>query len=197
MNGASDQLRRNVEEAYSAAAIEPHGKHPFPVGFDFALSLGYPDELLKALPEGSTAAFAGVSNVSIQAPVREGMSVLDLGCGAGLDSLIAAGRAGYPGRVAGVDFSVEMLGRARRAATEVGLSNLMFVRAAAESLPFPDSSLDLVIVNGLFNLNPYRTAIFEELGRIVRPGGHVAGAELILKSPLPDSLKSGSANWFS
>ena len=197
MNGESDQLRRSVEGAYSAAAIEPQGKHPFPVGFEFALSLGYPEEVLKALPEESTTAFAGVSNVSIQAPIREGMSVLDLGCGAGLDSLIAAGRAGHAGRVAGVDFSREMLGRACRAATQVGLSNLLFVRGSAESLPLPDSSVDLVMVNGLFNLNPYRREIFQELGRVVRPGGQVAGAELILRSPLPDSMKAGSANWFS
>jgi len=190
-------LRESVRMAYSAAANDPGAKHPFPVGSAFARDLGYPQELLSRIPNDSVEAFAGVSNVPIQAPLREGLAVLDLGCGAGLDSLVAAERVGPTGRVVGIDFSASMLDRAKRSAKRCGHPHVAFVRASAEQIPLLDSSIDVALVNGIFNLNPFREDIFGELGRVVRPGGHVYGAELILQSPLPESLQAGSANWFS
>jgi ubiquinone/menaquinone biosynthesis C-methylase UbiE len=183
--------------AYSAAADAPDAKHPFPVGSGFARDLGYPPELLSRIPDESVEAFAGVSAVSLQAQVSEGLAVLDLGCGAGLDSLIAAERVGPMGRVVGIDFSPSMLDRANRSARRRRHLQVAFVRASAEQLPLRDSSIDVALVNGIFNLNPFREGIFRELGRVVRPGGHVFGAELILQSALPESLQSGSASWFS
>jgi SAM-dependent methyltransferase len=191
------ELRESVRLAYSAAADAPDAKHPFPVGAAFARDLGYPQELLRCLPDEAVEAFAGVSSVSIQAPLREGLAVIDLGCGAGLDSLIAAKRVGRTGCVVGIDFSAGMLDRANRAAKCIGNLHVAFVRASAEQLPLRDSSVDVALVNGIFNLNPFRDEIFRELGRVVRPGGHVSGAELVIGSPLPEHLKSGSANWFS
>lgn len=193
----ADRLRESVREAYSAAAALPEGKHPFPVGAAFALSLGYPRDLLDSLPEEASAAFAGVSNVAVEAPIEPGMRVVDLGCGAGLDSLIAARRAGGAGLVVGFDFSAEMLDRALMAARRSGASNACFARASAESLPLPDGFADLALINGIFNLNPYRQEIFRELARIVKPGGGVCGAELVLRDALPETLRSGGANWFS
>ena len=108
-------IREAVCEAYSAASKDPRGKHAFPVGKEFAQSLGYPRGLLSELPPASVEAFSGVSNVSVTAEIRVGACVLDLGCGAGLDSLIAARRSGPRGRIVGVDFSGPMLQRARRA----------------------------------------------------------------------------------
>ncbi|WP_321476352.1 methyltransferase domain-containing protein [uncultured Paludibaculum sp.] len=197
MTTSSHELRESVRRAYSAAADAPDGRHPFPVGAVFARDLGYPDDLLRALPDEAVAAFAGVSSVSLQAPLRDGLDVIDLGCGAGLDSLIAAQRVRRRGRVVGIDFSEGMLDRARRSARRLGLSQVSFVRASAEQLPFPDSSVDVALVNGIFNLNPFREEIFRELGRVVRPGGHVSGAELVLSAPLPEHLRSGNDNWFS
>lgn len=191
------ELRDAVRGAYSLAAAQPEVKHPFPVGLQFAESLGYPRELLNQLPPESSGAFAGVSNVSIAAPIQEGMTVVDIGCGAGLDSLIAAPRVGPAGRVIGFDFSAEMLVRAEEARTRCGFPGIHFVQAAAESLPLPDACADLVMINGIFNLNPYRREIFRELARVVRPGGKVAGAELILSEPLPEEVRNSSANWFS
>jgi SAM-dependent methyltransferase len=191
------ERRESVRTAYSAAADAPGAKHPFPVGGAFACELGYPQELLRRLPDEAVDAFAGVSSVSIQAPLCEGLVVIDLGCGAGLDSLVAAERVGPSGRVVGIDFSTSMLDRAHRSAKRSGCLRLEFVRASAEQLPLRDSSVDVALVNGIFNLNPFRDEIFRELARVVRPGGHVSGAELILGSPLPEHLKSGSANWFS
>ncbi|HUY12223.1 MAG TPA: methyltransferase domain-containing protein [Terriglobia bacterium] len=191
------QIRRRVHDAYSAAADRPEGSHAFPVGRQFAESLGYPAELLAQLPVASVDAFAGVSNVSVFADIPEGATVLDLGCGAGLDSLIAARRTGSHGAVMGVDFSEAMVARARASAAEAETRNLLFCRADAENLPVRTESIDVALVNGIFNLNPAREAVFLELGRVVRSGGAVYSAELILSKPLPPEEQRNESNWFA
>ena len=193
----ANELREGVRFAYSAAATAPNDEHPFPIGSAFAYELGYPQDLLNRIPVESAEAFAGVSNVSLEAPLRNGLLVLDLGCGAGLDSLVAAERVGPNGHVVGIDFSGSMLNRASRAAKGYGHTNLAFVQASAEHVPLRDSCIDMALVNGIFNLNPFRRKIFDELFRVLRPSGHVFGAEVVLKSALPEQLRSGSANWFS
>ncbi len=190
-------LRDKVRDAYSAAAADPTSQHAFPVGRQFAESLGYPAEILDTLPGRAIEAFAGVSNVSILARIPAGATVLDLGCGAGTDSLISAQRVGRGGRVIAVDFSSAMLERARDAARESGLENIEFRLADAERVPLDDAEVDVAIVNGIFNLNPAREAIFRELARIVAPGGSLFAAELVLQEPLPVSEKSSEANWFA
>ena len=191
------QLRGGVRDAYSAAAKTPQDEHAFQVGRAFAESLGYPHDLLETLPAVCVEAFAGVSNVAVFAAIPPGAMVLDLGCGAGLDSLIAARRVGPNGKVVGVDFSETMLDRARRAAAEAGASNVEFRLADAEALPLQDRSADAAIVNGIFNLNPNRDAIFGELARVVRPDGEVFVAELILIEPLPEDERASLTNWFA
>ena len=184
MNNALD-LRTKVREAYSAAALRPQDGHAFPVGRQFAASLGYPEDLLITLPPQCLEAFTGVSNVSVFADIRTGDTVLDLGCGAGLDSLVAARRTGPAGTVIGVDFSFAMLARARGAARDAGIHHVVFCQAGAEALPLRDGSIAVALVNGIFNLNPARGAIFRELARVLQPGGSVYAAELVLREPLP------------
>ncbi len=191
------RLREGVRRAYSAAAERPDDKHPFPVGRSFAESLGYPQDLLAALPSVSVDAFSGVSNVAVFAEIPLGAVILDLGCGAGLDSLIAAQRVGPEGRVIGVDFSEAMLARSRQAAEELGVRNVDFYQADAEQLPIEDGVIDVALANGIFNLNPERGAIFSELARAVRQGGAVYAAELILQEPLPPDMKDNETNWFA
>jgi len=196
---ASDQvvrLREAVRNAYSAAAARPDSKHAFPIGRAFAESLGYPQDLLATLPEVSVDAFAGVSNVSLFAAIPGGATVLDLGCGAGLDTLIVARRAGPTGRAIGIDFSETMLARASRAAALLR-ANVTFCRADAERLPLRDGTMDVALVNGIFNLNPARSSILGELARVLRPGGAVYAAELILREPLPKGTQFSEADWFS
>jgi arsenite methyltransferase len=191
------EVRRKVRDAYSAAAVCPIETHAFPVGRQFAESLEYPAALLANLPAACVEAFAGVSNVSMFAEIPKGSVVLDLGCGAGLDSLIAADRTGSPGCVVGVDFSASMLSRARRSALEAGMGNVVFCQADAEKLPLSDESVGIVLVNGIFNLNVARQSIFRELGRVMRRGGAVYAAELILKQALPAEEQTSESNWFA
>src|ERR1039458_2808131 len=189
-------LRDKVRIAYSTAAEIPQEKHAFPVGRGFTESVGYPADLLDQLPAVASDAFAGVSNVSIFAEIPSGATILDLGCGAGLDALIAARRVGLSGRVIAVDFSTAMLARARQAVAEAGVSNFELREAGAEQLPIADEEIDVALANGIFNLNPSRDAISRELARVVRRGGTVFAAELILSSPLPPEVRASESNWF-
>ncbi|MEW6366982.1 MAG: methyltransferase domain-containing protein [Acidobacteriota bacterium] len=189
---AHDAVRR----AYSRAAAQPDATHPFPLGRGFACSLGYPVELLSDCPPPCVDAFTGVSNVTMIADIPPGATVLDAGCGAGMDAWIAARAAGPLGRVIGVDFSQAMLTRAR-ASLRDAYPLMLFCLAAADALPIAGASIDVAVTNGLFNLNPDRDAIFRELARVVRPGGVLHAAELILKEPLPATEPVDERAWFA
>jgi len=193
----SPLLRTQVNVAYSAMARAPSEKHPFPIGRKLAEDIGYPAELLDTLPQLCVEAFAGVSPVSLVADLAEGATVLDLGCGAGMDSIIAARRVGPAGRVIGVDFSESMLARAGAAKDLADVPQLDFHRADAEHLFLADNSVDVALVNGIFNLNPTRGQILSELARVLRPRGRAYVAELILARPLPETDRTSESNWFA
>lgn len=193
----AQELLEKVREAYSNAAESPGDSHPFPLGYDFALSLGYPEDVLQSLPESSVRRFTGVSNVSIFAKIPAGSTVLDFGCGSGTDSLIAATKTGPTGRVYGVDFSSTMLSHARAGASDAGAANVEFRESEGKHIPFADGAFDVAMVNGIFNLNPSRTGLFHELARVIRPGGVLYGAEIVLREAMEDEERAGLSNWFS
>ena len=193
----SAALREKVRGAYSDAAENPDEERPFPVGRKFAESIGYPPDLLESLPSVAFDAFAGVSNVSIFADLPVGATVLDLGCGSGTDTLIASRRVGASGKVIGVDFSASMLSRGRQAVAKSGVVNVELRESEAERLPIADGEIDVAIVNGIFNLNPAREAIFRELARVIKPSGKLFVAELILRQPLPPETRSSETDWFA
>lgn len=174
-------LRAIVREAYSRAASEPAEAHPFPVGARLAEALGYARPLLRDHPLAADA-FAGVSCLPGFVEVDARMTVLDVGCGAGLDALAIGPRVR---KIIGLDFSAEMLARAS--------AHLEAVQADAERMPFATGSFDAALANGIFNLSPRREEIFAELARVIRPGGRAWGAELILAGPLADEalLRAG------
>jgi len=142
-------------------------------------------------------AFAGVSNVSLFAELPAGATVLDSGCGSGTDTLIAARRVGLTGKVIGVDFSAAMLSRTRRALFESGVTNVELRESDAERLPIAAREIDVAIVNGIFNLNPARDAIFHELARVIKPSGKLFAAELILRQPRPPESRASESDWFA
>ena len=195
-NHGSLQLRSAVHNAYSAAAERPTQKHAFPVGRLLAERLGYPADVLDTLPPVSVEAFAGVSNLAVSVPIPAEARVLDLGCGAGLDTLILARRVGATGRVVGIDFSEAMLMRAREAAALYRV-NATFCQGDAERLPLEAASIDVALVNGIFNLNPARAEIFRELARVVRASGHVYVAELVLQEAVSKPDHFTDAEWFA
>ena len=184
MNTAAS-LREGVRQAYSQIASHPDEEPIFPTGRALAEDLGYPAPLLDALPSISVEAFCGVSNVSLFAEIPEGSTVLDLGSGAGLDTLVAARRTGKGGKVIAVDFSQAMVERARQAITEAKATNVDLYLADAERLPLADRSIDVAIVNGIFNLNPWRGEVFAELARVVRPGDRSTQASSCCLLPGP------------
>ena len=190
------QLLDAVRQSYSRAADDPAGKHPFPVGRDFSESVGYPVHILDALPAATVNAFVGVSNVSIFADIPKGSTVLDVGCGSGLDSLIAAGKAGPSGTVIGVDFSESMLQKAREAAEVAGVE-IEFHCCDASQTPLEEGSIDVILVNGIFNLNPKREKIFAEMNRLLKTGGRVYAAELVLTSSIRRKGLRNLDDWFS
>ena len=187
-------LREKVKRTYSRVADDPQAGHPFRVGRGVAEQAGYPPESLARVPAASVDAFAGISCLPCFAEIPAGAKVLDLGCGAGLDSLLAAPRAGS---VVGVDFSAAMLAVARKSAQTMGLVNAEFREGDAEAIPAETASIDVALVNGIFNLNPRREAIFSELARVVRHAGVVFAGELVLKGPLPTGVESTESDWFS
>ena len=191
------EIRKSVEEEYSNVADKPFEKHLFPVGREFALNIGYPSDIIKEIPENAVNSFSGVSDISIIADIKQGNNVLDLGCGAGLDSLIAAKKTGDRGRVFGLDFSPSMIAKAKASAEEMKISNLEFKVNDAEEISLLDKSIDIAMVNGIFNLNKDRNRIFDELSRILKKGGTVYSAELILKDDLDEGILQDEKNWFT
>lgn len=173
-----EHLREAVKQAYTAVATNPSGKHPFPVGRSFAENIGYPRALLDRFPESVLASFTGVANISLSADVPAGSIVLDVGCGTGLDSLIAAEKAGPRGQVIGIDFSLDMLRTARAAAHPMS-NKANYCCADAENLPVGDQTVDVIMVNGICNLNPFRSRIVTELSRVIKDNGTLYIAELI------------------
>jgi arsenite methyltransferase len=194
VSSGNADLRARVRRSYSHVAENPAADHPYRVGRPLALEAGYSKETLDSVPAHSVDAFAGVSCVPCFAILPKAARVLDLGCGAGLDSLLVAGRAGS---VVGVDFSPEMLSRARQSAGLLKVTNVDFLEGDAEAIPLEAASVDVTLVNGIFNLNSARQDIFKELARVSRPGGVVFAAELVLKEPLPAEVKLSEADWFS
>jgi len=198
ISGKAGTIRDGVREAYSSAANNPTDSHRFPVGRQFAESIGYDKVTLDNIPNTAIESFTGVSNVSVFAEIPEGATVLDIGCGAGLDSLISAQKTGPKGRIIGIDFSASMLKRASAATTEAGYTNMEFHCADAENLPVDDASIDIVLANGIFNLNPDRDKIFKEINRVLHPEGAVYSAELILdEHPQDENTVCELNDWFS
>lgn len=180
MSHTKDDGRVAVKERFAAVAAEPGREGKFPVGPASAKRLGYDPEEIDALPATATESFCGVGNPLALGDLRPGQTVLDLGSGAGLDSLLAARRVGPTGRVVGVDFCPEMAAKARRNADLCDLRNIEFVGAGIEALPLPDEWADVVISNGVFNLCPDKPGVLVEAFRVLRPGGRLQMADVLL-----------------
>jgi arsenite methyltransferase len=176
-------LKSEIKKTYASVSTEPEKDFIFPTGRAWAEDLGYPEELA-TVPESAVESFAGVANPWAMGRLTPGERVLDLGSGAGTDSLIAAQMVGEQGHVTGIDMTQEMLAKARAAATEMGATNVAFIEGEAERLPFPDASFDVVISNGVIDLIPDKDAVFTELFRVLLPGGRIQVADVTIQNPV-------------
>jgi arsenite methyltransferase len=176
-------LKSEIKKTYASVSTEPEKDFVFPTGRAWAEDLGYPEELA-TVPESAVESFAGVANPWAMGRLTPGERVLDLGSGAGTDSLIAAQMVGEQGRVTGIDMTQEMLAKARAAAAEIEATNVEFVEGEAERLPFPDASFDVVISNGVIDLIPDKDAVFTELYRVLAPGGRIQIADVTIQNPV-------------
>ncbi len=184
-------MHSQVRAAYSAIALAPSENRFFPCGRQLAEDVGYPADVLDRLPLAAVEAFCGVGDVSLWSDIQASDLVLDVGCGAGLDTILAAGRAA---KVVGIDFCLEMLQRAQLCLEKAGLAGkVTLLKAEVQSLPLRDASIDVALVNGLFNLNPFREEAFRELARVLRPGGVLYVSELVLREA---ALVAADSNWF-
>jgi arsenite methyltransferase len=178
-----DLLKSEIKKTYAAVSDEPEREFIFPTGRAWAEDLGYPPELAN-VPDAAVESFAGVANPWRLGRLEPGERVLDLGSGAGTDSLVAAQMVGEGGRVTGIDMTPEMLAKSRAAAIEMGIDNVEFLKAEAERLPFADESFDVVISNGVIDLIPDKEAVFSELHRVLRPGGRLQIADVTIQNPV-------------
>ena len=192
-----DRLRAKVLATYERVAREPGGQFHFHRGMDYAVRwLRYDAAELSALPEASTARFAGVGNPLRIGPILPGEAVLDHACGAGMDLLLAARRVGARGRAIGVDMTPAMREVAAAAARLAGLGVVVDIRAGVfEELPADDESVDVVLSNGVVNLSPDKTQVFREIHRVLRPGGRLYLADVVVQRELKDDVRNNPELW--
>ncbi len=190
-----DVLKAEIRKTYASVSEEPEKDFVFPTGRAWALDLDYPADLLSRVPDTAAASFAGVANPFSLGTLELGERVLDVGCGAGTDSLVAAQMIAPDGRVTGIDMTPQMLANARRAAAEMGLDNVEFIESEAEQLPFPDESFDVVISNGVIDLIPDKDAVFSELRRVLRPGGRIQLADVTIQNPVSEEGRRDIDLW--
>ncbi len=180
-----DALREQVRDKYREVAADPHRTFHFHTGRRLAALLGYEAAAVDALPDRAVESFAGVDNPFSLRRLEPGERVVDVGSGAGFDSFHAAWQVGDTGQVVGVDMIPEMLKKSRETAEALGLRRVEFREGLAEQLPVEDSWADVVISNGVINLCADKRAVFEEIRRVLRPGGWLQFADIANGRPVP------------
>jgi len=188
-------LRSEIEKTYTEVSTDQDHDFIFPTGRSWAQDLGYPEPQLSRVPNETVESFAGVANPWVHGRVEPGQTVLDLGCGAGTDLLISAQMVGPEGRVIGVDMTESMLTRARQSAAAMDLHNVELHQSLIESLPVEDASVDVVISNGVIDLVPDKDAVFDEIDRVLRPGGRLQVADVVIHKEVSEDARARIDLW--
>jgi len=188
-------LRDEITKTYTEVSTAPGRDFIFPTGRAWAEELGYPQPELARVPEATVQSFAGVANLWSLGRIEPGSVVVDLGCGAGTDLLIAAQMTGPDGRAIGIDMTDSMLDRARAGAQAMGMTNVELDYGLIEDLPLADESVDVVISNGVIDLVPDKDAVFAEIDRVLRPGGRLQLADVIIHTEVSEDARKRIDLW--
>jgi SAM-dependent methyltransferase len=190
-----DALRAEIRKTYTDVSREQQRDYIFPTGRSWAEELGYPEPELGRVADATVESFAGVANLWALGRIEPGAVVLDLGCGAGTDLLIAAQMAGSAGRAVGIDMTSAMLDRAAASARELGFTNVTVYESLIETLPLDDASVDVVISNGVIDLIPDKDAVFDEIDRVLRPGGRLQIADVVIHNAVSEDARKRIDLW--
>lgn len=191
-----ERLKEEIRATYGRVAEQPDGDFHFHRGPAYASSaLGYDRSELDALPGFVTAPFAGVGNPLRVRELPRGATVIDLGSGSGMDCLLAGRRVGAEGRVVGIDMTDAMLEKAREGAKAAGMAHVRFEKSDIAALPFEDGSVDVAISNGVINLSPDKPRVFAELARVLRSGGRVQFADIVIEAELSEAARNDIELW--
>lgn len=189
------QLRAAIQDEYAEVATTPEKGFHFHTGRPLAAMLGYDPSETDPLPDSAIESFAGVGNPFVFGRLRPGETAVEIGSGAGFDAVLAARQVGPTGRVIGVDMTPAMLEKARANADLMGLPNVEFRQGYMEELPLADATADVVISNGVINLSPDKEAVFREIARVLKPGGRVQVADIVVARAVPDAAKENIDLW--
>ncbi|MCC6174412.1 MAG: methyltransferase domain-containing protein [Chloroflexi bacterium] len=188
-------LRSAIRDEYAEVATHPQKGFHFHTGRPLARLLCYAPEHIDPLPEPVIESFAGVGNPFVFGELRPGEIVVEVGSGAGFDAVLAAQQVGPSGRVIGVDMTPAMLEKARANAGRIGLTKVEFRQGYMEELPIDDATADVVISNGVINLSPDKAAVFREIARVLKPGGRIQLADIVVARAVPEAAKENIDLW--
>ncbi len=190
-----EELRARIASKYRDVAINPELGFHFHTGAPLAAMLGYPAAVVASLPPGTVESFAGTGNPFLFGDLLPGETVVDIGCGAGFDTLIAAAQVGPSGRVLSVDMTPEMREKTAAGARDMGIAHVEVLAGFAEDLPVAAATADVVISNGVINLCPDKQAVFREMYRVLKPGGRIQVGDILVHREVPQSAKDDIELW--
>ena len=188
-------LREEVKNKYRDVACNPHGEFHFHTGRPLTVRLGYDQAVVGAMPDAAVESFAGVANPFVLRTLGHGEKVVDAGSGGGFDAFVAARQVGSAGRVIGIDMLPEMLEKSRKSAQLMGLANVEFRQGILEEIPVEDGWADAVISNGVINLCADKKRVFEEIWRVLRPGGRLQFGDIANGKPVPEAALHNIDLW--
>ena len=195
MSETPEEIRTAVLERFTSTARAPEEEKRFPVGPNSAKTLGYDAQVIDSLPPSVTESFCGVGNPLRPAELQPNQTVLDLGSGSGLDSILAARSVGPTGKVIGVDMTEAMIAKARHNVEMLGLKNVQFVHCSIDELSLENESIDVAISNGVINLCPDKPKVFSEIYRVLRSGSRLQMADILLHEDVTPAEVAEKGTW--
>jgi arsenite methyltransferase len=189
------KIQAAVREKYAEVSRSAAGKFNYPTGRDGAIRQGYDPAIIQSMPDELIVSFCGVGNPFKPGPIKAGETILDVGCGAGFDLIVASNLVGREGKVCGIDLTPEMAEKAKSNLKQYGVRNYDIQAAGAESIPYPDNTFDAVISNGVLNLSPLKEKCFREIYRVLKPEGRLQFADIVLKQDCGGAMCSTLEAW--